>query len=128
MTLTPAEARLQLAGAFSGGRFSPNGLRNFQLKFATPESIDEFLKWRDNPVTLAYLGALRGLMATPPAGYVPADSVELQFGVQSGLALAAQLVDDPTSLYPSLFSSTSGRAVESDEMLTEYSVAPDHAG
>lgn len=127
MTTTPAEARLQLAGAFSGGRFSPNGLRNFQLKFASADSLDEFLKWRDNPVTLAYLGALRVLMTTPPAGYVPTDSVELQFGVQSGVALAAQLADDPTSLFPSLFLSTSGQEAGSDEMSTEYSVAPDHA-
>lgn len=127
MEPTPVEERLIAAGAVTGGRFSPNGLRNFQLKFATPASFEEFVKWRESPVTIAYLSALRALACTPPVGYVATDSIPVQFGVQSGVTLAAQLADDPTSLFPSLFSgSTSGAgAGTAGYPQTEYSVAPD---
>lgn len=89
--------------------------------------MNEFIKWRENPVTIAYLSALRALAVTPPAGYVQTDSVSVQFGVQSGVVLALSLAEDPTTLYPSLFTgATSGAAMDASESLqTEYTAAPD---
>lgn len=127
MALTPTEERMALAPSVSGGRFTPNGLASFISRFSTQESLNEFLRWREHPVTMAYLAALRALSATIPAGYLNRDSVELQYGVQCGLTLASALMDDPTSMYPQLFmtSPTSGAGGPAETLDTDYSTAPD---
>ena len=129
MVSTPIEERLAVAPAVPGGRFTPNGLNSFISRFSTRESLNEFLRWRENPVTMAYLAALRALSATIPAGYLNRDSVELQYGVQCGLTLASALMDDPTSMYPQLFLTdpTSGGGGTADPLDTEYTAAPDSA-
>ena len=126
MRPTPIEERLAIAPAVSGGRFTPNGVASFVSRFSTQESLNEFLRWRENPVTMAYLSALRGLSANVPAAYLNRDNVELQYGLQCGLSLAVSLMDDPTSVYPQLFmaSPTSGDP-KAEETSTEYSTAPD---
>lgn len=127
MARTPINERLHASTSVPGGHFVPNGLRCFIDRFSTRESVREFVKWRENPVTIAYLAALRTLSVTPPAAYVQPESVEVQFGVQSGVSLALSLAEDPTALYPGLFTgSTSGTDVALDASgVTEYTTAPD---
>ena len=127
MVSTPIEERLAYAPGSSGGRFTPNGVASFVSRFSSQESLNEFLRWRESPVTMAYLAALRGLMVNLPPSHMNRENVELQYGVQCGLTLATSLMDDPTSLYPRLFTgSTSGPGtVAPDALPTEYTTAPD---
>lgn len=125
---TPIEARLSYATSPSGGRFSRNGFTALTSRFATQESLNEFLRWRENPVTLAYLAAFRALAASMPPAYLNRDSVELQYGVQSGVQMAASLMDDPTILCPSLFSVPTSGPDPDDQDATDYRIAPDAAG
>lgn len=127
MEQTPVNERLTVSAAVPEGRFVPNGLRCFLNRFSAQASMNEFIKWRENPVTIAYLSALRTLSVTPPAGYVNAESIEIQFGMQSGVMLALSLAEDPTALYPSLFTgATSGAdTIPSGSLQTDYSAAPD---
>ena len=127
MTQSPVNERLTVSAAIPDGRFVPNGLRCFLSKFSEQSSMKDFVKWRENPVTIAYLSALRTLSVTPPAGYVNADSIEVQYGVQSGVTLALSLAEDPTALYPALFTGTSSGAPlgSTGSLQTDYSAAPD---
>ena len=128
MKLTPAEERVSLS-ATRGGRFSPGGLVDFLSFFSNKETLEEFLKWRGHPATVRFLGAIRGLSANVPPAYLNRDSVELQYGVTSGLGLAASLIDDPTSLFPELFTKeggpTPGPGGAPEDQEAGYSVAPD---
>lgn len=129
MNQSPVNERLTVSAAVPGGRFVPNGLRCFVDRFSTSASMNEFIKWRENPVTIAYLSALRTLSVTPPAGYVQSENVKIQFGVQSGVMLALSLAEDPTALYPSLFTgTTSDAATTQGSLQTEYTAAPDVVG
>jgi hypothetical protein len=124
---TPAEERVSTATSPRGGRFSPGGLVEFLSFFSHREALEEFLKWRGHPATVRFLGALRAMAANVPPAYLNRDSVELQYGVTSGLGLAVTLIDDPTSLYPELFTkegSTPGPG-GAPEPEASYMVAPD---
>lgn len=121
-----AQERVHLASSAPSGNFSPGGASSFREKFRDAKSLDAFLKWRENPVTVAFLAALRSFSMTPPAAFINPESVEVQYGVQSGLVLACSLADDPSSVFPELFGGpvTVG-APEEDQL--EYSTPPDRA-
>lgn len=127
---SPVTTRVALSGTRTPGRFSVGGVTAFCNMMIPAESFSAFMRWREDPITSAFLSALRDLAITPPAGYVSPSDVRIQFGVQSGLTLAATLADDPTALYPFLFtgSATSGGAARDESDATSYSVAPDARG
>lgn len=97
----PARARLQIARAKRLGLGS--ALAELQSNFQTKESRDFFGEWRRHPVSMMLVDALRELAMEPPAAYVDTDSIPVQYGVSSGLGLAASILDDPSVLYPHLF-------------------------
>ena len=75
---------------------------------------------------MRFLGALRALSFNIPPAYLNRESIELQYGVSSGLGIAASLIDDPTSLYPDLFTKTEPTPGQDDGVSdTDYSVPPD---
>lgn len=127
MKQTPAEQRVSLSAATPGGRFAPSGVADFVSWFSRAETMDEFLKWRGNPATVRFLSAIRSLAFNIPPAYLNRDSVELQYGVSSGLGLAAALIDDPTSVYPELFTKdgTTPGPGDHPEEDRSYSEAPD---
>lgn len=127
MKQTPAEQRVSLSAVSPGGRFAPSGTADFVSWFSRAETVDEFLKWRGHPATVRFLGAIRALAFNIPPAYLNRDSVELQYGVSSGLGLAAALIDDPTSVYPELFTKDGTTPGPGDlpEEDRSYSEAPD---
>jgi len=102
--MTPAQQRVILAR--SRKLTLGSALIELQTRFSTPDSRTEFLAWRSNPITQLMVDALRELSATPPPGYLDTDSIPAQYGVSSGLSLGGNFVDDPTVLYPFLFTGT----------------------
>lgn len=99
---TPAAQRLRIVQARRVGMGS--ALAHIQEKFIPKESLDEFVRWRNDPMTLLWIDALRELSVAPPPGYLDTEDLGAQYGVSSGISLAASFIGDPTVLYPHLFS------------------------
>jgi hypothetical protein len=99
---SPSTVRIEAAKLRRLG--AGNALAQLQLDMLRPEAHDDFETWRVNPVTMLMLDALRELAITPPASYIDTDSIEVQYGVSSALALASSFLNDPRVLYPFLFS------------------------
>ena len=123
---TAIQERVDLTMSAPSGRFSPGGASVFREHFLDAKSVSAYLKWRENPLTVLYLSALRSFAATPPAAYLNGESAEIQYGVQSGLTLALSLADDPTSVFPDVFGggATSGSNAQGEEP-TSYTTPPD---
>jgi len=118
--------RVTLARSVSRGSFALNGAEAFASRFQSEKSLGDYVAWRDHPVTRLYLGALRSLAFTPPPLYVSRDSVEMQYGMQAGIELAAMLADDPTSVYPDMFTgAASGAGGGGTQEDPDYAVPPD---
>lgn len=98
---SPAKKRVEIVRArrLSVG----SALAEIQQCFAAPESRSAFNEWRSQPLTLMFVDAIRELGVNPPAAYLETDSIPVQYGVSSGLALAAGVLDDPSVLFPNLF-------------------------
>jgi hypothetical protein len=60
----------------------------------------------------------------PPPGYLDTEDIGAQYGVSSGISLAASFIGDPTVLFPHLFS---GAAPGDAPVIPEadYSVSPE---
>jgi len=99
--VSPAQQRIQIARAKRFGLGS--ALKEIQLNFVTQESREVFGEWRRNPLTDMMISALRELAIDPPAAYIDTESIPVQFGVGSGIGLAAAVMDDPATLFPHLF-------------------------
>lgn len=97
----PAVDRLNAVMATPSGWIVPSGLREFRNAINGQENAVEFNKWRQSPFTRLLYVALQDAILHP--GVVPASDVAVQFGVTQGLAFAAQLVSDPTVLWPNSF-------------------------
>lgn len=124
---TPAKSRAEFAEARVKGKLAGSALIDLQRRFMTLRSAGDFIEWRKHPLTVLFIDAMREMAVNPPPGYLAADSnVALEYGLTSGLTLAASLMDDPSSVYSYLFSAATPGA-ESAVPDTTYSVAPDEA-
>jgi hypothetical protein len=124
---TPAQQRVELSRVRRLGLGS--ALAEMQEKFRSPESRDGFGIWRRDPMTMLLIDAIRELSATPPPGYIDTADIGPQYGVSSGLSLAAAVLDDPSTLFPHLFTGAapgSGELPPSDYG-TDPMLAPDAA-
>lgn len=81
-----------------------SALAFLQENFLPKESVEAFIKWRNDPTTMLMIESLRELALNPPAGYVDTEDLGVQYGVSTGLSLAGSFFGDPTVLYPFLFS------------------------
>jgi hypothetical protein len=120
--VTPAKKRLAVVRNRRNALGS--ALDELRLRFSTMESRGTFVEWRQNPTTVLLLDVLREMGVVPPAMYLEHDDIALQYGVSSGLALASQVLDDPTTLFPELFSAAPG-SVAPAKPDTPYPVPPD---
>lgn len=89
-----------------------------------PEALSRFHTWRTNPTTILMVEALRELVLDPSTAHHLKQTPEIEYGVTQGLALAAQMLNDPSSLFPELFSRP---APEGGEHIPDptYDVPPD---
>lgn len=66
---------------------------------ADPPSLDEYFEWADRPFGKLIVASLRDLALWGAPSASGAD-VAVQHGMALGLALAARLIEDPTSVMP----------------------------
>lgn len=125
MSATPQEERVASAGFQRSGRLSPSGLADFLARYSSGDSVEEFVKWRSNPTTVRFLAAIRSLATNIPPAFLNRSSVELQYGVSSGLGLAASLIDDPSTVYPELFTNPTPVGDPESAIAAGYTSEPD---
>lgn len=96
--INPLHARVGFAEAksrTSGG----DAISELTKEFATRESRARFQEWKNNSVTKQFLAALRAMAIHQPPMAQQTDIVA-QYGVTTGLMLAAQFLEDPASMLP----------------------------
>ena len=122
---TPGAIRVPTSG-HEGLATPASGVLALRRTLSRAEMLDAFRKWAEDPMTKLVLSAVRDLATNGPLSFDVKETA-VQYGVTSGLNLAAQLMDDPSVVYPELFTgidSSSMRLPEenyetsTDEMLT----------
>ena len=121
---TPAKARAEFTAARVKGKLAGSAVAEILRKFEPVRSAGDFIEWRRNPMTVLFIDAIREMAVAPPPGYVSQGDLCVDYGLTSGLTLAASLMDDPSSVYSQLFSAASPGAGP-EPASTEYSVEPD---
>lgn len=70
------------------------------------DAEDGYRRWRSDPYTKAFLGALAELADTPPF-VVPEtctpEKIMVQYGMTAGLSLAFKLLAQPNRVFPEVF-------------------------
>ena len=73
--------------------------------------------WLRDPVTQRVLSLVKELAINPPSGVVSLDKLE-NYGLTSGLQLAARVMEDPTILFPQVFESSEQTALPEPDYST----------
>ena len=121
---TPVQSRVASAGR--QGYFGVSGLRDFRDFFTPEEMASVFYEWRTLPVTVKMVRALQDLaLSSPSIPGLSAQDVPVQYGITLGIALAVQLLSDPSQIVTGLFGSrpqdSAGMPPESFEEASEAS-------
>jgi hypothetical protein len=117
---SPAQVRVDMIRTRRLGLGS--ALAELQSRFETPASREVFLEWRRSPLSLLFVDVLRELAISPPPAYMDTEEIATQYGVSAGIGLAASICDDPSSVYPALFT---GAALSPGELpATDYGSDP----
>lgn len=101
---SPARERVIAAGV-PRGTMSQSGVSRLLQAFAPKESAKSFQEWASHPTTEIIRTALRDLALNGGTG---ASDPLVAYGVTCGLSLAAQLLEDPSVVYPGLFLTDGG--------------------
>jgi hypothetical protein len=101
MTSTMVE-RIMAAYATRGGALKPNPIVEASEVWGPNGSVDKLRAWMMDETTRRVVGLLQELAVNPPSGIVSVDKVE-NYGLTTGLQLAARVVEDPTMLFPDVF-------------------------
>lgn len=104
-----ARTRLDLGYYARTGALKDNPLIEASTLWGPDGDGDDLMRWINDPVTLRVVGLIQWLAANPPSGIVSVDKIE-NYGLTSGLQLAAQVMSDPTVLFPQAFISDQGTA------------------
>lgn len=125
---TPGAIRVPMSG-HEGLAAPASGVLALRRHLSRAEMLDTFRKWADDPMTKLVLSAVRDLAVNGPLS-LDVKEMAVQYGVTSGLNLAAQLMDDPSVVFPELFTgigSSSGRLPEENyETSVQDMLAGDH--
>ena len=98
---TPGAIRVPMSG-HEGLAAPASGVLALRRHLSRAEMLDTFRKWADDPMTKLVLSAVRDLAVNGPLS-LDVKEMAAQYGVTSGLNLAAQLMDDPSVVFPELF-------------------------
>lgn len=80
------------------------GIERFLVSITTEAGQKAFREWSAEPVTRLFLDALKSMSETSVNQYPDTDrGLAVAFGCQSGLSMAARLIEDPTRVFPSVF-------------------------
>lgn len=102
---SPVDVRVNAAESTPSGYIVRSGVQAFRDSLRGPQAAAAFDDWRNERFTKMLFLALQDMILHQPRE-VQSDSVLVQLGMTQGLALAAQLVADPSVLWPGVFGET----------------------
>ena len=106
------------------GVIRSSGVPAFRKRYSDPSSAEPFFVWSNQMETKLAADALRDLSLNGPLGMQnPPQDALIQYGMSLGLALAAQLLSDPTLVFPELFRGRPAAMPESVD--ADYSASPE---
>lgn len=126
--MNPADTHLACLVDSARAVARAGAIRRFVELMNSADGEKKYLAWRADPVTAAFIDAA-GAIAS--AGLVvPTDptSVSVQYGVVCGAGLIHRLMDDPTSVFPGIFSGDVAKnkaRVSASGLDPSYGVAPE---
>ena len=100
----------RLAAQRPGGVLGPSGIAHFRELYAGQDKAEKFNEWANLTGTKLLRDALHDLALHAPPMLATSDDYLVQYGMSLGLSLAARLVEDPSSVFPELFTSVPGAA------------------
>ncbi len=123
--VNPAHARVAYSEARSriGNGSGEDGISTFVKVFAPRESKAAFLEWKQNPITVRMIAALRAMAFHQPPMSQQVD-MAAQYGMTMGIVLGAQLLEDPASLLPVFNADSPEEAEEDGEKAREEYTSP----
>ncbi len=98
---TPGAIRVPASG-HEGLATPASGVLALRRSLSGTEMLGAFRKWAEDPMTKLILSAVRDLAVNGPLA-LDVKETAVQYGVTAGLNLAAQLMDDPSVVFPELF-------------------------
>lgn len=99
-----APAKTRLASAAPDGVLVPSGVATFRRRFSDPATAEMFVAWNEQQITQLVLKVLQDLAVNGPIGMAAQpDDVAVQYGFTAGLSFAAQLMADPSVIFPEVF-------------------------
>jgi len=84
------------------GVLVPNPVLEASVMWGPAGDTTALRAWLVDPVTVRVLGLIKELAVNPPSGLVGVDKIE-NYGLTSGLQLAARVMEDPTMLFPQVY-------------------------
>lgn len=117
--------RRVVASAFAAR--APGGIRRFIELLSTPEGEKSYRRWREDPMTALFLGAIRDLADSGILPNVDPTTVAVEYGYSCGVHLAGRLIDDPTRVFPAVFDGDKAASAQSPSAVPDesYSTSPD---
>lgn len=119
---TPVHERVN-AVAGVGGLLNSSGVPRLRSLFSTEDSAAQYNDWANGPIGRVVVAALRDMALNGPAT-IDTNDVAVQYGITLGLSLAANLVTDPSSVYPEMFARVETVPLPNDN---DFTVSPHEA-
>lgn len=104
------------------------GIERFLSSIATEAGQKAFRDWSAEPVTRLFLDALKALSETSVSMFPDTDrGMAVAYGCQSGISMAARLLEDPTRVFPSVFDGVNNllNRKPANTVGQNYSTSPD---
>lgn len=126
--MSPIEQRVNAAQATPTGYIVPSGIRTFKERLKGADAGAAFMTWREQLFTKTLYRALQDMIVHPPRE-ASHDDLLVQHGITLGLTLAAQLIVDPTVIWPDAFGPgmTAGGSSTDDRPPEEFTTSMDDA-
>lgn len=99
---SPVAVRIDATQSTPTGYIVPSGIKVFKDSLRGPDAATAFLDWRKQRFTKNLYLALQDMIIHQPRE-AQHESLLVQHGITLGLTLAAQLVTDPSVLWPEVF-------------------------
>lgn len=100
--MSPVDVRIRTAEAYPSGHIVPSGVAEFKRCLAGTDATTAFYDWRSSPFARKLYLAMQDLILHQPVEARAEDNL-VQYGITQGLSLAAQLLMDPSIVWPGVF-------------------------
>ena len=102
-----------------------SGVRRLRGAFKDEESAKQFYDWANHPISRMIVAAIRDI-ALNGSPNVDSKDVGVNYGITLGLNTAANLMTDPSSVFPEMFANVANTSAQVLDH-PDFSVSPHEA-